>query len=82
MATIVKTSSGTWKAGEYKKAQIIIRHLGEYSLAALNAAIVAQFRDTRLAGDVDKNGKLRPRSNNAVRLELALLSQYTRPKPN
>ncbi len=77
MATIVKTSSGTWKAGEHKKAQIIIRHLGKYSLAALNAEIVAQFRDTRLAGDVDKNGKLRPRSNNTVRLELALLGQYT-----
>ncbi|CAM4404086.1 Site-specific recombinase XerD [Bordetella pseudohinzii] len=27
----------------------------------------------RLAGDPDKNGKLRPRSNNTVRLELALL---------
>jgi len=34
---------------------------------------MAQFRNTRLAGDRDKNGKLRPPSNNTVRLELALL---------
>src|SRR5690606_24051643 len=59
---------------EHKKAQVLIRHLGKYSLAALNAEIVAQFRDSRLAGDVDENGKLVPRSNNTVRLELALLS--------
>jgi integrase len=40
----------------------------------LNAEVVAQFRDSRLAGDLDEHGKLKPRSNNTVRLELALLS--------
>lgn len=70
---VTPTKRASTQAGEHKKAQVIIRHLGKYSLAALNAEIVAQFRDTRLAGDPDKNGKLRPRSNNTVRLELALL---------
>lgn len=70
---VTPTKRASTQAGEHKKAQVIIRHLGKYSLAALNAEIVAQFRDMRLAGDPDKNGKLRPRSNNTVRLELALL---------
>lgn len=35
---------------------------------------MAQYHDMRLAGDPDENGKLIPRSNNTVRLELALLS--------
>jgi hypothetical protein len=70
---VTPTKRASTQAGEHKKAQVIIRHLGKYSLAALNAEIVAQFRDTRLAGDPDKNGKLRPRSNNTVCLELALL---------
>ena len=65
---VTPTKRASTQAGEHKKAQVIIRHLGKYSLAALNAEIVAQFRDTRLAGDPDKNGKLRPRSNNTVRL--------------
>lgn len=70
---VTPTKRASTQAGKHKKAQVIIRHLGKYSLAALNAEIVAQFRDMRLAGDLDKNGKLRPRSNNTVRLELALL---------
>jgi len=70
---VTPTKWASTQAGEHKKAQVIIRHLGKYSLAALNAEIVAQFRDMRLAGDPDEKGKLRPRSNNTVRLELALL---------
>jgi len=62
------------RVSEYKKAQPLLKHLGKYSLAALSADIVTQYRDMRLAGDPGKNGKLVPRSNNTVRLELALLS--------
>lgn len=62
------------RASEHKKAQPLLKHLGKYSLAALSADIVAQYRDMRLAGDPDENGKQVPRSNNTVRLELALLS--------
>jgi len=70
---VTPTKRPSTQTGEHKKAQVLIRHLGKYSLAAVNAEIVAQFRDARLTGDPDKNGKLRPRSNNTVRLELALL---------
>ncbi|OZI28904.1 integrase [Bordetella genomosp. 1] len=71
---VTPTKRVSTQTGEHKKAQVLIRHLGKYSLAALNAEIVAQFRDARLAGDADDSGKIIPRSNNTVRLELALLS--------
>ena len=48
-----------WRAAPLKK------HLGEYSLAAITPDLVAEYRDERLG-----EGK----SNNTVRLELALLS--------
>ncbi|HEY0201042.1 MAG TPA: site-specific integrase, partial [Burkholderiaceae bacterium] len=71
---VTPTKRESTQTGEHKKAQALIRHLGKYSLAALSAEIVAQYRDARLAGDEDANGKRTPRSNNTVRLELALLS--------
>ncbi|WDJ94361.1 site-specific integrase [Xanthomonas campestris] len=58
---------------EVRRAEVLIKHLGRYSLAAVTAEIVARFRDERLAGDLDAQGQRRPRSNNTVRLELALL---------
>lgn len=71
---VTPTKRASTQTGEHKKAQVLIRHLGKYSLAALNAEIVAQFRDVRLTGDADESGRVIPRSNNTVRLELALLS--------
>jgi len=71
---VTPTKRESTRISEHKKAQPLLKHLGKYSLAALNADIVAQYRDMRLAGDPDENGKLVPRSNNTVRLELALLS--------
>ena len=71
---VTPTKRESTQVGERKKALALIQHLGKYSLAALSAEIVAQYRDTRLAGDDDANGKPVPRSNNTVRLELALLS--------
>ncbi|WP_237173554.1 site-specific integrase [Paracandidimonas lactea] len=71
---VTPTKRESTRISEHKKAQPLLRHLGKYSLAALSADIVAQYRDTRLAGNPDENGKLVPRSNNTVRLELALLS--------
>ncbi|WP_158793121.1 site-specific integrase [Granulicella sp. L60] len=60
---------------EHRRAAILIKHLGKYSLAALTPEIIAQFRDVRLAGNdrKDENGRPIPRANNTVRLELALL---------
>lgn len=71
---VTPTKRESTQVGERKKALALTRHLGKYSLAALSAEIVAQYRDTRLAGDADADGKPIPRSNNTVRLELALLS--------
>ncbi len=71
---VTPTKRESTRASEIKKAQPLLKHLGKYSLAALSADIVAQYRDIRLAGDPDENGKPVPRSNNTVRLELALLS--------
>ncbi|QEK90880.1 site-specific integrase [Achromobacter insolitus] len=71
---VTPTKRQSTQIGERKKAQALIQHLGKYSLAALSADVVAQYRDTRLAGDKNERGKVIPRSNNTVRLELALLS--------
>lgn len=71
---VTPTKRESTRISEHKKAQPLLKHLGKYSLAALSADVVAEYRDMRLAGDPDENGKLVPRSNNTVRLELALLS--------
>ncbi|KDD27832.1 hypothetical protein [Bordetella bronchiseptica] len=44
---VTPTKRASTQAGEHKKAQVIIRHLGKYSLAALNAAIRARSAPTR-----------------------------------
>ena len=69
----VKEVVPTKKAGSQRRdigrAEFLKSKLGGYSLAALNAELIAEFRDERLA-----EGK----ANNTVRLELALLSHmYT-----
>lgn len=71
---VTPTKRESTRISEHKKAQPLLRHLGKYSLAALSADVIAQYRDMRLTGDPDENDKLIPRSNNTVRLELALLS--------
>ena len=72
---VTPTKRPSSQEGELRRAAILARHLGKYSLAALNPEIVAHFRDMRLAGEdrKDENGKPIPRANNTVRLELALL---------
>ncbi|NYT86959.1 site-specific recombinase [Pusillimonas harenae] len=70
---VTPTKRASTQIGEHKKALALIKHLGKYSLAGLSADIVAQYRDARLAGDEGEDGKRVPRSNNTVRLELALL---------
>lgn len=81
LTKVAPTKRASTQTGEHQKAQVLVRHLGKYSLAALNTDVVAQFRDARLAGDADKNGNLLPRSNNTVRLELALPSHLS-PSPS
>lgn len=38
---VTPTKHASTQIGERKKAQVLIRHIGKYSLAALNAEIVA-----------------------------------------
>lgn len=68
---VTPTKKASTQKAEATKAQQLIQHLGKYSLAALSADIIADYRDTRLSS-ITKRG--RPTSNNTVRLELALLS--------
>lgn len=61
---VTVTKSDFTQRGERSKAKQLVEKLGKYSLAAITPDIVAQYRDDRLV-----EGK----SNNTVRLELALL---------
>lgn len=70
---ITPTKRPATQNNETKRADVLIQHLGRYSLSALTPEIIARFRDQRLAGDINKQGIRRPRKNNTVRLELALL---------
>lgn len=58
-AEVTPTKRPSSQEGELRRATILERHLGKYSLAALNPEIIARFRDMRLAGEdrKDENGK-------------------------
>lgn len=73
LAEVTPSKRPSTQATERRRATILIAHLGRYSLAALTPEIIASYRDTRLAGDSTGSAKPKPRSNNTVRLELALL---------
>lgn len=64
VAEVVPAKSPTTQTVEIRRAKIIEKHLGSYSLAAVTPDVVAGYRDARSAAG---------RSNNTVRLELALL---------
>jgi integrase len=75
LAEVVPTKRPTTQVADRKRSRVLIKHLGKYSLTALTPEVIAEFRDSRLAGDdrVDASGKQRPRTNSTVRLDLALL---------
>ena len=62
---VVPTKKESSRRREIGRAKFLSERLGQYSLATLNSEIISDFRDKRLS-----EGK----SNNTVRLELALLS--------
>ncbi len=70
LADITPTKKPTTQRSELSKAKKLNQHLGKYSLAALSAEIIANYRDKRL----NEPGRSGTTSNNTVRLELALLS--------
>jgi integrase len=75
LSDVVPTKRPTSQVADRKRSRIIIKHLGKYSLSALTPEIIASFRDMRLAGvdRKDSKGKPQPRTNDTVRLDLALL---------
>ncbi len=80
LAEVVPTKRATSQLADVKRARILVKHLGKYSLAALTPELIAKFRDMRLAGEdrLSPTGKPQPRANNTVRLDLALLGHlYT-----
>jgi integrase len=72
---ITPTKEESTRGPELRRAAILKKHLGKYSLAALTPEVIAKFRDDRLAGvdRRDKDGNPIPRANDTVRLEMALL---------
>ena len=75
LADIVPTKRPSSQATDTRRAKSLVKHLGKYSLSSLTPEIIAKFRDMRLSGEDRKDctGKSRPRTNNTVRLDLALL---------
>lgn len=72
---LLQTKRPLTQSGELKRSVPLIGFFGKYSLAAVTAELVAQYRDKRLAGEdrKGKKGEPIPRAGNTVRLELALL---------
>jgi len=69
VSEVTPTKSPTTQASERQRAKHLQTAFGKYSLAVLNTDIICDYRDKRL-----KEGK----SNNTIRLELALLGHlYT-----
>lgn len=75
LAEVTPTKRPFTQSGERMRAVPLISFFGKYSLAAVTAELVAQYRDKRLAGEdrKSKDGEPIPRAGNTVRLELALL---------
>lgn len=71
LAEVSPTKASKTHQSEQATAKILISRLGKYSLAALSANVIADYRDTRLAEQTRRGTTT---SNNTVRLELALLS--------
>ena len=75
LAEVTPTKRPFTQTGELRRSVPLIDFFGKYSLAAVTADLVAQYRDKRLAGEdrKGKDGAPTPRAPNTVRLELALL---------
>lgn len=75
LSEVTPTKEDSTQEAEIRRAATLKKCLGKYSMAALTPDVVARFRDQRLAGidRKDKDGNPKPRKNDTVRLELALL---------
>ena len=75
LAEITPGKRPSSQVSDRQRASILTAELGKYSLAAVTPEVAAKFRDARLAGEdrKDADGNPIPRSNDTVRLDLALL---------
>lgn len=74
LSEVTPTKRPSTQNNERKRSAALVNFFGKYSLAAITAELIAEYRDRRLAGeDRLKDGKPQPRAANTVRLELALL---------
>lgn len=75
LAEVTPTKRPSSQGSDHQRAAILKKHLGKYSLAAISPEIATKFRDARLSGEDrrDADGNAVPRSNDTVRLDLALL---------
>jgi integrase len=75
LAEVTPSKRPSSQHSDRQRAVILKRHIGKYSLAAVTPEVTAKFRDMRLAGEDRKSptGTATPRSNDTVRLDLALL---------
>lgn len=71
LAAVSPTKAPKTAQSEIGSAKNLIEKLGSYSLAALSADVVSEYRDKRLSEFTRRKTLV---SNNTVRLELALLS--------
>jgi integrase len=73
---VTPTKAASTQISERRRAEVLKRHLGRYTLASLTAKTVADYRDKRLSGEIEGGPNSRkpgPKAGNTVRLELALL---------
>lgn len=54
LTDITPTKKPTTQRGEISKAKKLTEHLGKYSLAALSAETIANYRDKRLEANQDE----------------------------
>jgi integrase len=74
LAEVTPTKRPLTQHAERKRSGSIVAFFGKYSLAAITTELIAEYRDSRLAGaDRMKDGEPQPRAANTVRLELALI---------
>ncbi len=60
LAEVTPTKRPSSQEAEHRRATILTKHLGKYSLAALTPEVVAHFRDIRLAGNDRKDEARKP----------------------
>ncbi len=71
LSEVSPTKAAKTAQSEHGSAKKLTEKLGRYSLAALSADVISDYRDQRLS---ELTRRKTPVSNNSVRLELALLS--------